>query len=83
MPAVSAGSPVYNYLGPYTTSLRLPEQTCPASFNGINLGFGPRRLSEPRRQLATIEELAFLRLDGAQLRARMAADRAVGVCRCR
>src|SRR5437764_1068218 len=62
-------------------SSQLSEQTCAATSDGINLGFGPRDLPEPRRELAAVEELAFFRSDGAQLGARVTADRTVGVCR--
>jgi hypothetical protein len=62
-------------------SSQLPEQTGTATFDGINLGFGPWRLPEPHRELAAVEELAFFRSDGAQLGARVTADRTVGVCR--
>ena len=61
-------------------SLLSPQQTCTPRLYSIDLGIGPWSLAEPRRQFATVEELAFLRLDGAEFSTGVPADRAIGVC---
>ena len=61
-------------------SLLSSQQTCAPRLYSVDLGVGPRRLVEPRGQLAAVEELAFLGLDGAEFGARVATDRAIGVC---
>lgn len=61
-------------------SLQSPQQTCTPRLYGVDFGVGPRCLVEPCGQFAAVEELAFLRLDGAEFSAGVAADRAIGVC---
>lgn len=77
-PGTSASvTPTLIYLNKIIISSVLSEHARAASLDGLHLGLSPGETAEAGGQLRTIEELAGLGLNGAQGRARVAANGAV------